>query len=77
METTTFWTLGNVLSLLIGTGILAALIHIGRKLQVLDGLVRTTEKIERNLKVVTDHLINSRLPFGQGDADRAHTDAKR
>lgn len=39
--------------------ILAAFIYIGRKLQVLDDLQRTTNKIKLNVKVMSDYLTTS------------------
>jgi hypothetical protein len=39
--------------------IVVAMIYIGKKLQVLDDLKLTTEKIKYNLKVVTDYLMKS------------------
>lgn len=37
--------------------VLGAFLYIGRKLQILDDLKTTTEKIKVNIKVVCDHLI--------------------
>jgi len=49
----------NVIIVGIGVpGIIVALIFIGRKLQILDDLQKTVDKLKVNLKVVSDHLIN-------------------
>ncbi len=46
--------------------IISALIYIGRKLQILDDLKKTTDKIKANLKVVSDYLINN-ASFNPGE----------
>ncbi len=43
--------------------LIAGFIYIGRKLQVLDGLVKTSEKIKTNVKVVCDFLIKNQGGF--------------
>lgn len=43
--------------------ILGAFIYIGRKLQILDDLKRTTDKIKSNVKVIGDHLTKSDTAF--------------
>jgi hypothetical protein len=49
----------DILNILVTVGVaavLAAFIYIGRKLQILDDLKASNEKIKQNLKVVGDHL---------------------
>jgi hypothetical protein len=46
----------NILVTIGITAILAAFLYIGRKLQILDDLKTSNEKIKQNLKVVGDHL---------------------
>jgi hypothetical protein len=47
--------------------VLIAFIYIGRKLQILDDLKITTDKIKANLKVVSDFLTRSSLKFNMAE----------
>jgi hypothetical protein len=47
--------------------IIATLIGIGRKLQMLDDLKITTDKIKKNLKVVCDFLVGSNLKLNPAE----------
>lgn len=56
----------NVFNVLISVGvisILGAFIYIGRKLQILDDLKKTTSIIKANVKVIGDHLTKSDKGF--------------
>lgn len=57
------WTLKDIISGIGITVIAGALLYIGRKLQILDDLKKTVDKIKTNVKVVSDFLISSELPF--------------
>ena len=46
--------------------LVVALVHIGRKLQVLDDLKGTSDTIKHNLKAVTDHLTRHDERFDSG-----------
>jgi hypothetical protein len=43
--------------------LLAAFLYIGRKLQVLDDLQKSNERIKHNIKVISDSLVMSDLDF--------------
>lgn len=43
--------------------VIGGLLHIGRKLQVLDDVKITTDKIKANVKVLTDFLIRANTSF--------------
>lgn len=47
--------------------IIAALVYIGRKLQILDGLEETVGKIKCNLKVVSDYLVRYQSKFNPSE----------
>lgn len=47
--------------------IVAALLYIGRKLQVLDGLEKTTGKIKSNVKVISDYLVRAHPDFSHDE----------
>lgn len=47
--------------------ILGAFIYIGRKLQILDDLKKSNEKIKQNLKVVGDHLTKYDTQFNPSE----------
>lgn len=56
----------DLLNILIGVGvlgILGAFIYIGRKLQVLDDMNKTTQKIKTNVKVISDYLTSTSADF--------------
>ena len=44
-------------------GVLGAFIYIGRKLQILDNMSKTTEKIKVNVKVISDYLTGANADF--------------
>jgi hypothetical protein len=65
-------TLANVIAFLGFAGIIyivGTLVVIGRKLQILDDLTATTDKIKKNLKVVTDFLIGSNMKFSSSELE--------
>lgn len=47
--------------------IIAALIYIGKKLQILDGLEKAVDKIKCNLKVVSDYLVRYQSTFNPSE----------
>lgn len=54
----------NVVETVIGIpAIIAAFIYVGKKLQVLESLEKTTEKIKANLKVIGDYLTRHHARF--------------
>lgn len=60
----------NLFDILLSAGlasILAGTIYIGRKLQVLEDLKGTTEKIKVNVKVIGDHLTKSDSEFNHAE----------
>lgn len=52
---------------------IGALIYIGRKLQILDDLQKTSEKIKSNVKVIGDALIQSSLTQFDGGKLQAYS----
>ena len=60
-------TLFNILLSAGMLGILGAFLYIGRKLQLLDDLTNTTEKIKANVKVIGDHLTKSDNEFNHAE----------
>ncbi len=60
-------TLTNIVTTIGVTAIVGALLYIGKKLQVLDDLQATTEKIKINLKVVSDYLTSNRTDFNHSE----------
>ncbi len=54
--TVTPWDVVNTVGISVGAG---AFLFVGRKLQVLDQITKTMEKVKGNLKLVTDHLITT------------------
>ena len=59
----------NTIATLGIASIVAALIYIGKKLQVLDDLQITTGKIKTNLKIVSDYLTISRSDFNHKELE--------
>ena len=57
MEIKDIFTVVGIPSIVVG------LVYIGAKLQILNDLKGTIEKIKNNIKVITDTLIKSDLPF--------------
>ncbi len=56
-------TIKDWLTILGIPAIIVALLFIGRKLQILDDLKKTVEKIKHNIKAMADSMINSDLVF--------------
>jgi hypothetical protein len=55
-----------ILKIIMGIGIptiIIGCIHIGRKLQLLDTLQTTTDKIKHNIKIIADFLIEAPVKF--------------
>lgn len=57
------YTLLNIITLIGIPVIIAGLIYIGRKLQILDDLQKTTNKIKTNIKIVSDFLVKNASNF--------------
>ena len=55
-----------IITIGVGTA-LGAFVYIGKKLQILDDLKNTTEKIKANVKVIGDHLTSSDKGFSHGE----------
>ena len=53
----------NIIIIIGVASVVAGLIHIGRKLQILDDLKITTDKIKCNVKVVSDFLTRNNTNF--------------
>ena len=56
-----------ILNTLTSVATLTAVLYFGRKLQILEDIQVTMEKIKHNLKVVTDHLIRTNKDFNHQD----------
>lgn len=62
--------MSTLLKIILAIGVSAiagALIYIGRKLQILDGLVKTVDTIKCNLKVVSDFLVRYQSKFNPSE----------
>jgi len=67
LSTLSFGDILNVIGNALGfVAMIGGLIYIGRKLQVLDHLDKTMDKVKGNVKVIGDFLISSELPFDGG-----------
>ena len=53
----------NVITTIGVVSVITGLIYIGRKLQILDELKTTVDKIKNNLKVVSDYLVKNHNKF--------------
>ncbi len=61
------FSLYDVLVLVGVSSIIAALVYIGRKLQILDDLRATVHKIKVNVKVVSDYLVKHHNKFNPAE----------
>jgi hypothetical protein len=55
--------INNIINTLGFATTLGGFFYVGRKLQILDDLKKTTDNIQHNLKVVTNHLIRHDTNF--------------
>jgi hypothetical protein len=57
----------EIISIIGIAAVLGAFLYIGRKLQVLDDLEKTTSKIKVNVKVISDYLTTSNVDFNHSE----------
>ncbi|HXB12562.1 MAG TPA: hypothetical protein VNZ45_11280 [Bacteroidia bacterium] len=60
----------NVTNIIANVGwvaVLGAFLYVGKKLQILDDLTKTSEKIKINVKVIGDHLTRSDTQFDSSE----------
>ena len=58
----------NTILIIIGIpAVIGAFIYVGRKLQILDDLKKTIEKVKYNVKVIADRLMKSSIEFDPSD----------
>ncbi len=60
-------TLLNIITIIGIPTIFAGILYIGRKLQILDDLQKTTNKIKANIKIVSDFLVKNASNFDSSE----------